>query len=311
MKGKRKKPTYWIWGILVIVLVGGIVWSNRSSLMSGTLTFAVAQTGTITHERKVPATFANQEFPLQAPFAGKIQFLGSDGQRFRRGETIATLQPEGAAPGTKADYSTNQTLVAPSGGLFFRQTDGLESVITNDNLATMDLDKLLTQQANAKSPETTVQSGEIVGKIVNNLVPTMAFLELPKLDGLTVGKTMRITVGGQTMSAKILRKSDKPTGVVVQFPHYIDGSAGQRRQEVTWVSLPPVSGVLVPKSALWVQGEEQGVYVVVEGVVHFKKVKILDQDDQNVCVENLASGIPVVVTPREGLEGVAASVKNL
>ena len=311
MEGKRGKKVYWFLGIVVIVLAGGILWSNRSSLSPGAIKFVVAQTGTIVHERKVPATFANEEISISAPFSGKIQFVGEDGQRFRRGETVATLYPEGAAPGTKQEYVMDQTILAAKGGLFFHQSDGLESIMTSENLMSMDLDKLLAQTANMKTSGTTVQAGEAVGKIVNNLVATQAFIELPNIDGLVVGKTLRLTAGNQTVSAKILRKSDKPRGVIVQFPHYVDGSAAQRRQEVTWVYLPSTSGVIVPRSALWTQGEELGVFLWSEGVVHFKKVKILDQDDSQVCIENLPSGIPVVITPRDGLEGLVANVKNI
>jgi putative membrane fusion protein len=311
MEGKRRKPSYWLWGILFIALVGGILWSYRSNYISGNIKFAVAQTGTINHERKVAATFANQEIPISAPFSGNVQYIGEDGQRFRRGEGVATLQPEGAVLGTKQENAQSQTILATRGGLFFHQTDGLETIITTENLTSMDLDRLLDQTANVKIPGTNVQVGEFVGKIVNNLIPTQAFLELTSIEGLTEGKTIRLTVGMQTVSAKILRKSEKPRGVIVLFPYYIDGSATKRRQEVTWIYQSPTSGVIVPKNALWMQGEEQGVFLWSEGVVHFKKVKILDQDDSQACIENLTSGIPVVITPRNGLEGLVADVKNI
>ena len=311
MEGKRRKPIYWFWGGLFIALVGGILWSYRSNFTLETIKFALAQTGTITHERKVAATFANQELPISAPFSGSVQFMGQDGQRFRRGEGVATLKTEGAAPGTKRENAQSQTILATMGGLFFHQTDGLETILTTENLTSMDLDKLLAQTANVKIPGANVQAGEFVGKIVNNLIPTQAFLELTSIEGLTVGKTIRITAGEQTVSAKILRKSEKPTGVVVMFPHYIDGSATKRRQEVTWIYQPPTTGVLVPRSALWTQGEELGVFLWSEGVVHFKKVKVLDQDDSSACIENLTSGVPIVITPRNGLEGLVADVKNI
>ncbi|HUX47152.1 MAG TPA: HlyD family efflux transporter periplasmic adaptor subunit [Desulfosporosinus sp.] len=311
MKGKRRKPTFWFWGVLFIALVGGILWAYRSNFSPRSIKFAVAQTGTITHERKVVATFANQELPISAPFSGSVQFMGEDGQRVRRGEGLATFHSEGAAPGTKQENAQVQTLLATMGGLFFHQTDGLETIITTENLSSMDLDRLLAQTANIKIPGTSVQAGEFVGKIVNNLIPSQAFLELTSIEGLTVGKMMRLTVGEQTVSAKVLRKSEKPMGVVVLFPYYIDGSATKRRQEITWIYQSPTSGVLVPRSALWAQGEELGVFLWNEGVVHFKKVKVLDQDDNLACIENLTSGIPIVITPRNGLEGLVADVKNI
>jgi len=309
MAGKRRKQSYWLWGVLSIVLVGGSLWFYRSYITTGTSEFALAQIGTITHERKVEATFANMELPVPAPFSGSVKYMGKDGQRFRRGESMATLQPEGADPGTNLD-AQNQTILAPTGGLFFHQTDGLETIITSENLASMDLTRLLAQTANVKISGANVQAGEFVGKIVNNLIPTQAFLELTSIKGLIVGKTIRLRVGEQTVNATILLKSEKPMGVVVLFPQYIDGSATKRRQEVTWIYPPPTSGVLVPKSALWTQGGELGILVSNEGVVHFKKVKVLDQDDSYACIENLTNGIPVVITPRNGLEGLAADVKN-
>jgi len=311
MEGKRKKLRTLFWGILFIVLAGGSLWYYRFALTAGSIKFAVAQTGTIIHERSVVATFANQEVPIPAPISGKIKFLGEDGQRFRHWEGVATIQPEGLSPGIIQNDTMNQTISAPMGGLFFHQSDGLELIMTSENLASMDLAKLLAQTTNVKTAGATVQVGEVVGKIVNNLTPTQAFIQLPSIDGLTGGKTLRLTAGKQTVSAKILLKSVKPLGVVVQFPYYVDGSAAKRSQDVTWVFLPPTSGVLVPRSALWTRGEEVGIFVGSEGVVHFKKVKVLDQDDNQACIENLTNGIPVVITPRDGLEGLVVNVKNI
>lgn len=312
MEGKgRKFIRVLFWGLVILVLLGGFLWSFRAYFSANSLKFAVAQSGTITHQRQVAAIFANQELAVLAPCSGKVQYTGVDGQRFRRWETVATIQPSGAAPGTQQVQTLTQAIQAGMGGLFFRQSDGLESVITSENLISMDLNKLIALTANVKSPGATVQKGEVIGKLVNNLLPTQAFIELPSLDGLQVGKSISLEVGTQTVNAKILRKSDKPMGVIVQFPYYVNGSATKRYQEITWNYLPPTSGVVIPKSALWTQGEELGVFLWSDGVVHFKKVKVLDQDDKKACIENLPIGIPVVITPRKGLDGLVANVKNI
>ena len=311
MDGKKRKPIKWFWSILLIFLLGGVFLFYRSNLATGSVKFIVAETGTITHEREIIATFTNQETPIVASIAGKINYVSEEGQRVRRGEGVVTLQATGSVPGMKQDNTENQMIKTEVGGLFFRQYDGLESILTSENLTTMDLEGLLAQTANLKTPGETVQAGEIVGKIVNNLIPTMAFLELPNIDGLVEGKTLRITTGNQTVNATILRKSDQPKGAIVKFPYYVDGSVIDRRRKVTWIYRPPVKGVLVPKSALWTKGEELGVFLSSEGVVQYKKVKVLDQNDSQVCIENIPNGIPVVITPRDGLEGLVANVKNI
>jgi len=288
----------------LVLFGGGALWAYRAQLQTATLKFGVAQPGTITHEVEVQAVFANQETVVTAPVAGQVSFSGEDGQRFRRGETVATVQPAGANPGA-ANPATAQAVAAPVGGLFFGQTDGLESVVTPDNLLNMDLAKLLAEKGSDKAAK-QVQSGEPVGKMVNNLGPSSAFLAVPSLDGLEVGQTLRLVVEGKTQTAKIKRKSGTPLGVVVQFNQYVDGSAERRVQDIVWVARPPVNGIVLPKQALWQQGEEQGVLVVMEGVIRFRRVKVLDQDSAQVCVDNLPTGMSVVLTPRSGLEGLAA-----
>lgn len=314
-KQKRgRKAYYFLGGILALLVIGGVVWYFRSALMTGEIHFTFAQTGTIKHQQKVTAIFANQEQPVTAPSSGTIQFIGNDGQRFRRGETIAQLLPVGAAPGS-GQTAASINLSAGQGGLFFHQSDGLETIMTSENLLSMDLGKLTAQTSKVKITGQTVQSGDIVGKVVNNLMPTLAFLQLPEIDKLTTGKTLRITIGNLTMNAKILRLSESPMGVVVQFPQYVDGSATNRRQDVLWDYSPQTSGVIVPRSALWTQGNDTGVFVSSAGVIHFKKVKVLDEDDQEACIgdtdDSLQIGVPVVTNPRDGLEGLVAEVKNI
>ncbi|MGC7870367.1 HlyD family efflux transporter periplasmic adaptor subunit [Desulfosporosinus sp. SYSU MS00001] len=304
-KKRKKRNPYGLWIIVFLILFGGAFCYYRENFSAGNITFTAAQPGIITHERKVSAVFANQEQPVKAPNSGTIQFVGKDGQRFRRGETLAAVQQNGAAPGSNQSSLSGTVVTADMGGLFFHQSDGLETIITSENIMSMDLEKLVAQTSQVKVPGQTVQAGEIVGKIVNNLSPTLAFLQLSSIDDIT-GKTIRLTAGNQTMDAQIMRKSEKPMGIIVQFPHYVDGSATERHQEITWIYAPQTSGVLIPASALWTQGEEQGVFISTEGVIHFKKVKVLDKNDQQACVDNLPVGIPVVTNPRNGLEGLIA-----
>lgn len=312
MDRKRKKSYLWFWSLFILALVGGIGWCYRSTFISGTIEYAVAQTGMIKHERQIAATFANQELSVLAPFSGKVSYVGKDGQRIKRGEIVATILSEGASPGT-TNTSQNKSLTADKGGLFFHQSDGLEAIMTGENLVGMDLNKLLAQTPNPKSEVETAQAGEVIGKIVNNLIPTVAFLKLPSIDDLKDKNSLRLIVGERTVNVKILRKSEDPMGVVVQFPYYVDSSGVQRCQDVTWVYRSPTSGVLIPKTSLWNRGEELGIYLCKSGVIKFKRVKVLDENEDWICVddEDLNSGVPVVTNPRDGLEGLIGDVKNL
>lgn len=305
---KKKLRGGRLFGIIMIVfVVAGVIYTYRSEIATARLEYAVAASGKITHEVKVGAVFANQETLLPAPCAGNVSYAGADGLRLRRGETALSVQPYGVNPGNTSTPSYVQDVKAPIGGLLYQEIDGLEMILTPDNLMAMELDKLLQEKPVVKKPE-TVQTGEAAGKIVNNLVPSAAFVALQQLDEVEVGKTLRFIINGQQQTAKVKRKSENPKGVVVQFNSFIDGSVIQRNQDILWVERSAVSGIIIPKKALMQHGEEQGVYAVTDGIIRFRVLKVLDQDETWACVADMPEGMSVVATPREGLEGLVANL---
>lgn len=308
-KSGRNSVKRVIWtGLFIALLLGSLGWVYRSHWIAGSISVELAKAGSIDHNVKVNAIFANEEYPIQSPATGKVKLQGKEAQRFRRGETVAEIYPEGVDPGASSSKATAY-VSAPAGGLLYQETDGLENMLTPQNLLTMDLAKVLDQKENTKSQTDVVQAGAALGKMVNNLTPTAAFIELKPTSDLTVGKTIKFKVGEQTQSGKIMRKSDQPQGIVVRFNQYLEGTAIHRVQEVSWISQPVVSGVVIPKSALYTKGEEQGVLVIQEGIYQFRKVKVIDENETLTCVENLPQGIPVVKNPRSDLEGLTANVK--
>lgn len=304
-KGKQRLQTIFI--LIFILLISGLIGLYRMVWLPEQPNLVRVEAGAIKHEVEIDATFANQEYVLQAPLAGKVSFIASDGQRFRKGESIATITPEGVAPGAQSS-GQSRTVSAPHGGLLYHKVDGLEGLLTPDNLVTMDLNKLVTQSPSEKALS-SVQTGEIFGKIVDNLTSTSAFLELPGLDGITKGQNLSLRIDGKTENAKILRKSESPKGVVVQFAHFIDSSLEKRKQKLNWIMRPPVNGIIVPKTALWQDGGKEGIYLVVEGVIRFREVKVLDANDTEACIKDLKEGMFIVSNPRQGLEGMSTAKK--
>lgn len=296
------------YGWVVILIICSLGWVYRANWMTRSLEVEPARIGSIDHYITVKAIFANEENVIQSPASGKVEFLGKEGQRFRRGETVAQIHPEGVAPGTNANQQLTKVNI-PIGGLFFQKIDGLESVLTPNSLMEMDLAKVLEQKESPQAQNEIVQAGAPLGKVVNNLIPTVAFIEIQATEKLSVGKTIKFNLKGQSVSGKILRKSDHPQGIVVRFNQYLEGTVNERVQEVNWVERPSENGVVIPKSALFTKGEELGVYVVLEGIFQFHKINVRDENDNFVCVENLPQGIPVVKNPRSGIEGLTANLK--
>lgn len=294
-------------GVLVLLLLGSLGWVYRSSILTGSLKVELAKQGSIEHIQTLSAVFANEEVPIKAPAAGKPDFMGKEGQRFRRGDQVAVMRPEGvdlAQKGSKAGVP----VLAPAGGILSYGADGLESILSPDNLLTMDISKVLEQSTATKEGEGAVQNGGVIGKITNNLRPTVAVIKIAPTEENKLGKSLKFTINGYGYSAKVVRLLEDPPGLIVQFNQYVEGSAKQRIQEISWISRPAVEGVILPKSTLWNKGEEQGVYVVQGGVIQFRKVKVLDEDEKVVCIEGLPHGIPVIINPRSGLDGLTMNV---
>lgn len=308
-RSKHTRAASMLWGSLLVALIlFSLGWVYRANWITGSLEVETAQTGSIDHYVTVKAIFANEEYVIQSPASGKVELLGKEGQRFRLGETVAQIHPEGAAPGSNTHRQTVQVSM-PKGGLFFQKVDGLESVLTPESLVNMDLARILEQQENSETPKDIVQAGAPLGKVVNNLSPTVAFVEAEPSKDLSVGKTIKFKLDDQIRTGKILRVSDNPKGIVVRFNQYLEGTVNNRIQNVQWITKPSETGIVIPKSALFTKGEELGVYVVQEGILQFRKVNVIDENDSLVCVNNLPQGIPIVKNPRPGIEGLTANVK--
>lgn len=299
-------------GIFIVLLLGSLGWVYRSSFLTGSLKVDLAKQGSIEHYQTVSAVFANEEVLVKSPAAGIPKFLVGEGERIRKGEVIAVIEPVGATPGQGVTSAANQ-VYAPRGGLVFSSVDGLETILTPENLIDMDLSKVLQQMIEppqtAQNMEVGVANGRVIGKVVNNLQPTVAVVKMDP-EGYKVGKNIKLIINEQSYSAKILRLLEDPKGLVVQFNQYIDGTSQQRLLDISLVVKPSVSGIIIPKSSLWIKGEEHGVYVVKEGAIQYRKVKILDENDQVICVDNLPHGIPIITNPRAGLDGLTMNVKS-
>ncbi len=297
-KGRLGKRILWTMGLLLIGVVGYLVFHYWEQARAAHPQYETIQSGILKHQSQVEVTFINEETVLQAPKSGKLNLAVKESQRVRRGDSVGTVGEVTGGAGVQ--------ITAPAGGLYVSQTDGLENIYTVKNLLEMNLTQVFNNPDTIHKPGEEVQYGEAIGKIVNNLVQTAAFIEFPSLKGINVGDTLKFEINGQSNSAKILRKIDQPMGIIVQFSGFIDSSLNKRKDMAMWLSAPSQSGVLVSKSALWNKGEEKGVLAVINGIITFKKVQVIDENENQACLEGISAGMVVVTNPRADLEGKIA-----
>jgi len=279
----------------------------KSDWIARKLIYFSAHKGTVYHQENVKAVFANEEEYVYSPVGGTVDFPKEEGKRFGKGEVILTINTT-----SYASAPSSVEIRANSSGLFYATRDGFEDTITPENFLTMDLSemlegiKLVDDKAYGNISD-KVSANEIIGKIVNNLSSSWAFVYLSDTDGLWKGDTINLVINEKNYTADIEKISNQPCGVVVKFTQYVNEGVEKRIENIIWSYKSPTEGIIVPLSSLCIIGEESGVYVVEEGVVCFKTVRIIDKNDEFMCVENIPEGIRVVVNPSENIEGISVS----
>ncbi|NLM21303.1 MAG: hypothetical protein GX207_06095 [Peptococcaceae bacterium] len=296
-----------------------LIWKIGFLQLGSRVLLTTAEEGWLKHEKAAKAVFANTEIVLTAPIEGRlVPVQEKEGQRFRKGEMLATLYPTGV----DISRSVKETTVnAPISGLFYRSLDNLEQILTPENLMKLELNKLLSQaerELTEKLAETAKQVGtspkknlfkkyESLGKIVNNLSPSWMFVYLESGPHIKPGQTASFIINDEEFSGRVMKISDRPRGAVVCFTQFIDGTVENRIQDIVWCYKPASKGVLLPLSSLTYLGEEIIVYVEEGRVVKCKKVELIDANDCWACVKGLEEGVRVVVNPRQGMEGTKLS----
>ncbi len=275
------------------------MWNFRTNIIYGQYDIEVVQQGLVKHEKNIKVVFANTETILTSPAEGQVILPQEEGRRFARGEIIAKIIPSGL------DYKDTEeeiTLKAPNSGLFYTSYDNLEDIITPENLMNMDLDGLLAQITDSVTTvdrDVPLTKHSPVGKIVNNLYPTWMFMHLDNSALMVKGDIVRIIVGDYDYSGTVMKVVQQPKGAVVRFSQYVLGSTEARLGEVTWIVKPPTRGMVVPSSALAIQGEEKGVYLAEEGLIRFRAVKVLDDNGSFACVQGIREGEKVISNPKQ------------
>ncbi|MDR0433946.1 MAG: hypothetical protein LBH21_02635 [Gracilibacteraceae bacterium] len=303
------------------------VFQLREAWLTRDLTYERAREGYVTHDEVLPAVFVRSETVVYAPGAGALSFTVPDGQRARKGETVARVD--------------GRDIIAPGAGLFCARVDGLEEILTPAALLEGDLEELFAECGGAEEAafkgilpagagETATENepaslsaagdetgaaagrnyapaGGAAGKIINNLRPAWAYIAAANTQGVLKGDSISVNVDGALRSCTVERVAVREGGLVVSFPQYINTVTETRVKEVGWQKQAPTRGVVVSTAALFALGEEVGIYAVESGVINFRRVKVLDRNDAWASVDNLRPGYIVVTNPRDGLQGMAVS----
>ncbi len=183
--------------------------------------------------------------------------------------------------------AVRESVYSPFGGIFSENVDGYESVLPLSGLKSF-----LPQQLEETKPIQT--SGELV-KIVDNSEWFLAMnTSLKNADKMYVGmpvsvRFLELSEKSVTATVYSLNTEGEECCVVLSCMQTIPGVFDYRKTEVEVITSSK-TGFRIPSTALRMQDDQQGVYVVRENLARFVPVEIVLQEDEFLLVSTMTSG---------------------
>jgi putative membrane fusion protein len=227
------------------------------------------------------------EHVVIAQHAGELENLVREQEKVRGGSLVGYLQ----------GYKEKTPLYAPTPGMITVRTDGLEEVLQGLNLKTLG-PEVFTYKSVLRDGK-TVEKGDFVLKIVDNLVSTRLALEIPS-NKLTMhlkkDQSIEIILNSkQKINATLQEFEEKGenTFIIIQLDDFYTELIYQRFPEVQIVQASYL-GCLIPETALAEQNGEKGVFCVKGEDLVFKKVKLVKIMDKELLVEGLEENVMIL-----------------
>jgi len=229
-------------------------------------------------------------------------------QKSEREAKIAALQAEFDTL-IENDRNASDRVAAPADGVFYREADGYETVLTTEAVETLTPGGL---RALLASPQSTAQA---VGKVVLGGAWYLAVpLPLEKAAQFEVQKTYDIQAErtGERMTLTLARKTDADTSGEALLIFRAENTplpADLTRSTEIKIVTGAVSGIWVPTVALREENGERFVFVDVDGVAEKRKVEPIFAENgcclvaPGIAPEFLQQGERILVTPRHIYEG--------
>lgn len=187
--------------------------------------------------------------------------------------------------------SGSEYITAPKSGIVSYRVDGLEEILTPNNLGA--LSKKMLEDLNLKTGQ-IVSTNEESGKIIDNFycyIATILDDDTIQEEQAKVGKTVKIRLSNsKEIDAEIIyisKESNKEDLVVFKVEKYVEELINYRKIsfDIIWWN---VSGLKIPNEAIHYEEEKDLSYIIRKRVGYTDKiyVKILKQSDKYSIIEN-------------------------
>lgn len=202
---------------------------------------------------------------------------------------IASLKTQAADLEERLSGSTTD-ITSPCSGYFCESVDGYEDIFAPDVVDDLTLSRL--NELSDEKPAKT--SGK--GKVVSSYVWYFA-AKVPDTDAkhLTQGNTVKIRFSQasqdvQATVSSIRDDADTDDTLVIFRSQDMNEDLISMRKQVATVVVASYSGLKVPKSAVRMEDDKMGVYVLSNSVASYKNIEPLFEGDSYYIVEQNVTG---------------------
>lgn len=202
---------------------------------------------------------------------------------------LTSLKTQAADLKQRLSGSTTE-ITSPSSGYFCESMDGYEDIFTPDIVEDLTLPKL-NKLADEK-PEKTSGKGKVISSYVWYFAAKVSDINAKHL---TQGNTVKIRFSQasqdvQATVSSIRDDADTNDTLVIFRSQDMNEDLISMRKQVATVVVASYSGLKVPKSAVRMEDDEMGVYVLSNSVASYKKIEPLFESDSYYIVEQNVTG---------------------
>lgn len=247
------------------------------------------------------------EATVAAPVSGRVGFQVDEGERVSRNSTVGHLVYEA---GTSLEKTVSLPLVASAAGVVSYQIDGYENICNYRLWAQLDVTKLkeLEKGLGADPPgeakvKKTVEAGEILFKIVDNLGSSYLFMQMPAELKANPQKNEYVDVRLDEEDKLLIRAwvtDSYVQGNLVKILLQIPSLNGLENKRIIQGKLIKnrFEGFILSQSELVFKEGLAGIYILDNGRAKWIEVKVLGKNQDKVCVEGLNEENWVITAPK-------------
>lgn len=202
---------------------------------------------------------------------------------------IASLKTQAADLEERLSGSTTD-ITSPCSGYFCESVDGYENIFTPDVVDDLTLSRL--NELSDEKPAKTSGKGKVVSSYVWYFAAKVSDTDAKHL---TQGNTVKIRFSQasrdvQATVSSIRDDTDTDDTLVIFRSQDMNEDLISMRKQVATVVVASYSGLKVPKSAVRMEDDKMGVYVLSNSVASYKNIEPLFEGDSYYIVEQNVTG---------------------